>query len=83
MRVPAGPFVRGFVVRRAVVQELLRDAPDEGVVGVRVREQRADGEQHLGDGERGRPLLLQNVQADLAAAVHVAVVDPRAKRNLR
>ena len=74
LRVSAGPFVRGFVVRRAVVQELLRDAPDERVVGVRVREQRADGEQHLGDGERGRPLLLQDVQADAPLRVHVRVV---------
>ena len=29
------------------------------------------------------PLVFEDVQADLAAAVHVAVVDPSAKRNLR
>lgn len=50
---------------------------------VGVGEQRADGEENLGDGERRAPLLLQNVQADLTAAVDVAVIDPRAERHLR
>jgi hypothetical protein len=40
-----------------------------------VSEQGADGQQHLADCERGAPLVLQDVQADAAIAVDVAVVD--------
>ena len=54
-----------------------------GLTRVGVGEQRADGQQDLGDGERRAPLLLENVQADLPAAVHVAVIDPRPERHLR
>ncbi len=37
---------------------------------------------HLGDGERRAPLVLQDVQADLAVAVDIAVVDARAVHHL-
>ena len=50
---------------------------------VGVGEQRTDGEEDLGDGERRAPLLLENVQADLTTAVNVAVIDPRAEGHLR
>ena len=43
----------------------LRNLRDERVVGVGIGEERADGQEHLGDGERGRPLLLEDVQAVL------------------
>ena len=60
-----------------------RLALDASLTWVGVGEQRANGQQNLGDGERGAPLLLENVQADLTAAVDVAVVDPRAESHLR
>lgn len=53
------------------------------LTGVGVGKQRADGQQHLADRERGRPLVLQNVEADLPVAVDVAVVDARLERDLR
>jgi len=34
------------------------DGGDEGVGGVAVAEEAADGEEHLGDGEGWRPLVL-------------------------
>ena len=49
---------------------------------VTVCEQRADGQQDLGDGEGGAPVVLQDVQTDHPLAVDVAVVDPCAKRHL-
>ena len=52
------------------------------ITGVAVGEQRADGQQDLGDGEGGTPVVLQDVQTDHPLAVDVAVVDPRAKRHL-
>lgn len=61
-------------------QQLPRPGP---LTGVGVCEQRADGQQHLADGERGAPLVLQDVQADAAVAVDVAVVDARLERDLR
>jgi hypothetical protein len=82
-RAHLGPLLRRLVVTFFVLQELLRDAPDERIVRIRIRQQRADGEQDLGDGERGRPLLLQDVQANLPRAVHVTVIDSRSKRNFR
>jgi len=66
-----------------VVDILCGDAADQGVTGITVRQQRADGEQDLGDGEGGTPLVLQDVQADHALAVHVAVVDPGPELDLR
>lgn len=54
-----------------------------GLTWVTVCEQGADGQQHLGDGEGGAPVVLQDVQADHALTVDVAVIDPRTKRYLR
>lgn len=50
---------------------------------VAVRQQRADGQQELGDGQRWAPLVLERVEADLAAAVDVAVVNARAEGDLQ
>ncbi|KAF3839591.1 hypothetical protein F7725_018308 [Dissostichus mawsoni] len=44
---------------------------------VTVCEQGADGQQHLGDGEGGAPVVLQDVQTDHPLTVDVAVIDPR------
>ena len=52
------------------------------ITGVAVGEQRADGQQDLGDGEGGTPVVLQDVQTDHPLAVDVAVVDPGAERHL-
>ena len=49
---------------------------------VTVCEQGADGQQHLGDGEGGAPVVLQDVQTDHPLTVDVAVIDPRTKCDL-
>lgn len=51
--------------------------------GVWVCEQRAHRQQHLADSQGGAPLVFQDIQADLAIAVDVAVVDARPKHHLR
>ena len=66
----------------AVVQILVGDAGHERVSGVAVGQQRAHGQQHLGDGQRWTPVLLQDVQADGALAVDVAVVDSGLEHHL-
>ena len=50
---------------------------------IRIRQERANGQQHLGNRKRRTPLFLQDVETDLTRAVHVAVVDSSSKRNLR
>jgi hypothetical protein len=50
---------------------------------VGICEQRANGQQHFGDGERRTPLIFQDVEADLAVAVDVAVVDAGAEGDLQ
>jgi hypothetical protein len=52
---------------------------DRSLTWVTVCEQRADGQQHLGDGEGGAPVVLQDVQTDHPLTVDVTVVDPRPK----
>ena len=49
---------------------------------VAVGQQRADGQEDLGDGEGGTPVVLQDVQADHPLAVDVAVVDPGPEGHL-
>ena len=49
---------------------------------IAVCEERADGEEDLGDGEGRAPVVLQDVQTDDALAVDVAVVDAGAERHL-
>ena len=64
-------------------EELMSYAPHQGVVGVTVREEGADGQEDLRYGQRRTPVVLENVQADRAVAVYVAVVDSCAKTHLK
>ena len=58
------------------------DLGDERVIRIRVRQQRADREEDLGDGESGRPLVFQDVKADGAIAVDVHMVNFRGEGDL-
>lgn len=50
---------------------------------IAIGEQRTDGQQHLRDGQRWRPVVLENVQTDDALTVYIAVIYPGAEGNLR
>jgi len=63
----------------SVVDVLGSNAADQGITGVAVGQQGADGEQDLGDGQGRAPLVLQDVQADHSLGVDVAVVDASAE----
>lgn len=54
----------------------------ERIVRVGVCEHGADGQQHLGDGECGRPVLLENIQTDGSVGVDVGVVDSGSEGHL-
>ena len=55
----------------------------ERIVRVRVGQQRRDRQEDLRDRQRRAPLALQNVEANAAVVVHVAVVDLRRELDLR
>ena len=80
--VPLRPQLGDAVVLLAVLSVLGGDRADQGVGGVAVAEQGADGEQDLRDGEGRRPLVLEDVQADHPLRVDVAVVDPGPELHL-
>ncbi len=55
----------------------------QGLTGIWIGEEGADGQQHFADSKRRAPLVLQNVKANLAVAIDVAVIDARPEHNLR
>lgn len=63
------PRQKYLVMYGAVRLEQVRNLGHEGIVGVRVGEQRGDGQKHLRNGERGAPVVLENIEADAAARV--------------
>ena len=58
-------------MRGPVPLQLLRNLRHQRVVGVGVAQQGRDGQQHLGDSERRRPLVLEDVKADAAVRVYL------------
>ena len=58
-----------LVMYGAVCLEQVRNLGHQGVVGVRVGEQRGDGKKHLRNGERRAPVVLEDIEADAAARV--------------
>ncbi len=48
---------------------------NEGIARVRVRQERQNAEEHLGDTEGGAPLGLQNIKADTAGCVDIRMID--------
>jgi hypothetical protein len=53
----------------------MRDLGDKRVIGIRIGEQRADRQQHLGDGQRGAPAAFQDVEADVPSGADVGMID--------
>ena len=80
--VTLSPIASSLVVLILVALENVSDLGHEGIIGVRVGQQGADGKEHLGDGEGGRPLVLEDVQADGAIAVDVHVINFRREGDL-
>ena len=70
-------------MRLPIILVKVGDLRDKRVIRVGIRQQGADGEEHLGDGEGGRPLVFEDVEADRSIAVDVHVINFRRERNLR
>ena len=81
--VPLGPLTSSLIVLSPVGLVEVCDLRHEGIIRVGIGQEGADGEQHLGDGEGGRPLVLEDVQANRAIAVDVSMVNFRCEGDLR
>ena len=77
------PLARRIIVLLPVVLEQVRDFGHERVIGVGIGEERTDREEHFGDGEGRRPLILEDVEADGAIRVDVSMVNFCCKGDLR
>lgn len=62
--------------------EQLGDIGDQRIIGIGVRQERTNAQQDLGNGQRGGPLVLENVQADPSIGVDVTVIDARGEVHL-
>lgn len=80
--VSLGPQLGYSVVFLPVGGVLRGDAPDEGIGRVAIRQEAADRQQHLRDGQSRAPIVFQNVQTNDALTVDVAVVNARAEGHL-
>ena len=78
----ASPLAGRGLILGAVSLVDVSDLGHERVIRVSVSQQGADGEEHLRDGERGRPLILQDVQANGTVRVDIGVVDSSCEVNL-
>jgi len=81
--VALGPEAGHPIVLLVVLQVLSGDAAHQRVARIAIGEQRADGEQYFGDGESRGPVVFEDVEADHALAVDVAVVNSCAEQHLR
>ncbi len=77
------PFASSLVVCGAVGFVLRGNVRDEGIVRVRIGEERQDGEKNFSNRQRGRPLRLENVEADRAGGVDVAMIHACQELNVR
>ena len=80
--VTLSPLTSRLVMLRLIALIDVGDLWDERVIWVGVGQQGADGEEHLGDGEGGRPLVFEDVEADRSIAVDVHVINFRRERDL-
>ena len=80
--VSAGPLTSSIVVAVTFLFVNGGNFGHQRIIRVRVSEKRADGQENLGDGESGRPLILQDIEADRAIAVDVRMVNFRREAHL-
>jgi len=69
------PFSGSSFISRFIGLVDMGDFGNKWIIGVGVSQQRADGQQNLGDGQGGTPLILQDIQADASVGIYVGVID--------
>ena len=74
-RVALSPLTGRLVMLCLVVLVNCGDLWEEWVSRVGVRQEGANGEEDFGDGEGGRPLVFEDVEADRAIVVNIHVVN--------
>ena len=76
-----GPFPCGGIVSDLVGFQKLRNIRHKRIIWIGVGEERTDTQKNLGNGKCRTPLVFENVQANTAVRVNVAVIDARRKMN--
>ena len=77
------PVAGRVVVAIAVILVEGGDLGHERIIRVGVSQQRADRQKNLGNGQGGRPLILEDVEANRTVRVDVRVVNFRSELQLR
>jgi len=78
-----GPLSCSLVILGTILLKDTCNLRHQRVLWVWVREQGANGEQHLADGECRRPLLFEDVEANASVGCNVGVIYPGNKGDLR
>jgi len=78
----SSPFSSRSLVFRLVSLVDLSNFWHQGVIRVGVRQQGADREEDLGDGQSWGPLLLEDIEADGSVGVDVWMIDPGGEIDL-
>jgi len=76
------PFSSRSLVFRLVILVDLSNFWHQGVIRVSIRQQGADWEQNLGDGQSWGPLLLEDIKADWTVGVDIWMIDPGGEIDL-
>ena len=72
--VARGPLARRLIVQFSVAEVLFGNRRDERIVGIRFGKQSTNREQDLGNRERWRPLVFQNIETNGSLTVDIATV---------
>jgi len=78
----SSPFSSRSLVFRLVSLVDLSNFWHQGVIRVGVRQQGADREEDLGDGQSWGPLLLEDIEADGSVGVDIWMIDPGGEIDL-
>lgn len=77
------PFSGRAIVAGLVGLEQLGNVRHQGIVGVGIGEEGTNREQDFGNGQRGAPLIFQNVEANAPVRVNVAVINAGGEMHFR
>ena len=62
---------------------LLSNIRDQRIVGISIREERADRQKDFGNGKSRAPVIFQNIQANSSGAANIAVINFGSKGYFR
>lgn len=82
-RILRSPLSSGAIVPSPVGLKELSNIRNQWIVRVRIRQQGTNAKKDLANRQCRTPLVFQNIQADTAVRVDVAVIDTGSEMNFR